>query len=388
MTKRTTARTTLRVAILGIWALAPPLAAQENWSWLAAEVSREQVSTALNHIWSSSTVEASGTVEAIRVLADQVTGEGRQAAGLLLAVALERAGGGQVEEAYQQAVDGARGTPYAVSASFRTRQLAAAQEGVEALKTAYATFADQPPAEGWFLLSDAWTWSTRRRAALAAQIDLNADRLSVRFFQYLRSLSPFAPPHAYLFILLALTIGVKFLELPLLSKAARMSSELRRLKPRAQEIQQLYAGDPVAMQHHMQALYRSSGINPASSCTLPLVDLIFVVWALVSFNSFVPQLLLDGASFAWIPDVTRWNLSLTIVWAGVIWVITTIATVANSPPATAAQLSCSSLITSALIVGISWRWHWPAYIFLFWMSLAITGPALGAVLQFIFSARS
>ncbi|MFO1432369.1 MAG: hypothetical protein U1F76_19865 [Candidatus Competibacteraceae bacterium] len=75
-------------------------------------------------------------------------------------------------------------------------------------------------APGWFLVAG-HDLDDAQRLALQSSLDRRSDDLSMRFFRFLWSSSPFPQPYAYLFILLVLTLIVKFLELPFLFKTAQ-----------------------------------------------------------------------------------------------------------------------------------------------------------------------
>ena len=47
---------------------------------------------------------------------------------------------------------------------------------------------------------------------------------------------------------------------------------------------------------------------------MQIVDAVFFVSILVAIIDYAPRLLLDGASFYWVGDVTVFNLSLTVAW--------------------------------------------------------------------------
>jgi membrane protein insertase Oxa1/YidC/SpoIIIJ len=229
-------------------------------------------------------------------------------------------------------------------------------------------------AEGWFLFSEGWVWSTRQQAAQAL-IELREDRLSFRFFQLLAGLSPIQGPYGYLVVLLALALGVKVLELPLLARTAKFSV---RMRPRLEALLRLRESDPEAAQQQLVELYQREGGGTMSGCALSLVDLIFVVWAFVTLSQFSPQLVLHGARFLWAPDVTRYDLGVVVVWV----LVMLAHTLANQQAMrqmgqTAAQMIVGALVSGSILAALAHHWEWPAYIFVFWAILATLSLVIG-----------
>lgn len=350
-------------------------------------IPNEQVAEALNTIWRAPAQDAIKTAEELDLVKAAASDEGKQAAGLLRAVALERAGQrGPAQAAYQEIVGTAAKSPYAVSAAIRLRILENPERTPDELDQVYTAIGQQPDAEGWFLLSDGWAHSTTHQTAWQALVDLRSNRLSFRFFQYLRSQSPFPIPYAYLFILLALTIGVKILALPLYVRTAKLNVQLRWLNPQIQMIRSIYRDDAAEMNQQLLALYQRYGVNFWGGCALGVVDMIFVIWGLVMLSNFSPQLALDGARFWWISDVTQRDFRILLAWVAVS-TIQYLLTRTDQQNMTAGQAFAGMVISSAVIVGVAWYWQWPAYVFIFWLLLLISGLLINRILIAIWLAR-
>jgi hypothetical protein len=127
--------------------------------WLSEGIIPQQEMTdSLREIWTSTPEAAEKRIAAMKSAASSASVRGRLAAALLTAVANERAGKRDTAlgEYHQLAVDG-KDTPFGISASFRASVL----EG----HTSKEKLAASPVGDGWFLVSDAWTWTSRQAAA-------------------------------------------------------------------------------------------------------------------------------------------------------------------------------------------------------------------------------
>ena len=215
-----------------------------------------------------------------------------------------------------------------------------------------------------------------QREALQNSLDKHNDELSMRFFHFLWSNSPFPKSYAYLFIFLVLTIAIKFMELPFLIKTAKFSLLLPSLRDDIQFIQNTYRDDPPLVFQKTQQLFQENGISSGSGCAVFTIDLIFVIWALISLSNYSPQFSLDGSKFLDIvPDVTKYSFWVVIFWISLSF-LTFLMTSANNVGPSPGQLSCGWLLNAIFIIGISWYWDWPAYIFIFWSMLVLFGLLL------------
>jgi YidC/Oxa1 family membrane protein insertase len=80
----------------------------------------------------------------------------------------------------------------------------------------------------------------------------------------------FLGSHKWAAAIVALTIIVKLLTLPLAIKQIRSMRETQRLQPEMQRIRQKYRNDRQKQMQETQALYQREGINPLASC-LPII---------------------------------------------------------------------------------------------------------------------
>jgi membrane protein insertase Oxa1/YidC/SpoIIIJ len=411
--------------IISTPASTPAVLAAGDRSWLAeTKVPVEKVTEALNEIWDASAPDAVQMANRLNAGLEMASVEGKYAAGLLIAATHERAEDLDAAYfAYEQVKEEAADTPYATSADVRLCFLPvpeltpSAESGEEAEELnplerlqrlkgkepkdpeeICEAILDEPDAEGWFLLSEQWLWDTTRRVASQALVDMRADDLSFRFFQFLRLQSPFPKPYAYMFILLAMTIGVKILALPLYIRTARTAIRMRRLQPEIQLIQSVHGDDPMAMQRRLAEFYQKQGLNVGSGCAVFIVDLIFVIWALVALGSFSPQLILDDAKFFWVSDVTQRNFGILLVWEVLNLLQVMITSMSQQMRQQLRQLeqqwgqqfdlptgwlSCSVVIGAVVSTGVAWYLKWPTYVFVFWILLSVLGILINGVLKAI-----
>jgi YidC/Oxa1 family membrane protein insertase len=355
------------------------------WKWLLDfDLTPERVTEALNTLRDMPDQEVGPTVEQLRAATLLTSGEHYRAALLLLADALEQ--GENPDTAlttYQVIGPEPTDDPFVVSAAFRVGQL----ENPQKLEKYYEEKSSQPERWGWFLVADQWEWNTTRHATWQGTMTERQSDLSIRFFNALRDESPFESSYHYMFILLVMTLGIKILALPLYTRSAKASVQLRRLTPQIQAIRSLYSGDSVALNQRLMELYRSNGVNIWSGCAASVVDLIFVVWALIAMGSYQPQMLLDGSKFMWVSDVTQADARILVVW-GVISLILAMITgmmqqttqqLGQSP----ALMSCSTIVFCVIIGVIAMQLDWPAYVFIFWTLLSLVGLIITGALMSI-----
>jgi YidC/Oxa1 family membrane protein insertase len=107
---------------------------------------------------------------------------------------------------------------------------------------------------------------------------------------------------AYGLVLICFGILVRLLLWPLNQKAMRANMQLQAVQPLMKEIQEKYKNDPQKVQQEMFKLYKEHGVNPLGGCW-PMLLPMPVLFAL--FFVFQNTIELRGASFAWLPDLSR-----------------------------------------------------------------------------------
>src|SRR3989338_1364738 len=73
--------------------------------------------------------------------------------------------------------------------------------------------------------------------------------------------------------IIAITVLVKFVLLPLSIKAAKMQKTMRELEPGLKDLKEKYKDDREALARETMALYREAGLNPFSGILLVLLQI-------------------------------------------------------------------------------------------------------------------
>ena len=107
---------------------------------------------------------------------------------------------------------------------------------------------------------------------------------------------------AYGLVLVFFGIMVRVLLWPLNQKAMRANMQLQAVQPLMKDIQERYKTDPQKMQQEMFKLYKEYNVNPLGGCW-PMLLPMPVLFAL--FFVFQNTIELRGASFLWLPDLSR-----------------------------------------------------------------------------------
>ena len=107
---------------------------------------------------------------------------------------------------------------------------------------------------------------------------------------------------AYGLVLVFFGIMVRLLLWPLNQKAMRANMQLQAVQPLMKDIQERYKNDPQKLQQEMFKLYKEYNVNPLGGCW-PMLLPMPVLFAL--FFVFQNTIELRGASFLWLPDLSR-----------------------------------------------------------------------------------
>lgn len=107
---------------------------------------------------------------------------------------------------------------------------------------------------------------------------------------------------AYGLVLIIFGVLVRAILWPLNHKAMRANMQLQAVQPLMKEIQEKYKNDPQKVQQEMFKLYKEHGVNPLGGCW-PMLLPMPVLFAL--FFVFQNTIELRGASFLWLPDLSR-----------------------------------------------------------------------------------
>jgi hypothetical protein len=236
---------------------------------------------------------------------------------------------------------------------------------------AAATAKPQPPGRG--LRAEPAT-QRADRAHLEELARKNAGWWGVRGLVATARCSPFPRPYAYLFVLLVITGGGQLVLFPLTWYVARSSAIAERLRPQIGALKEKYP-DRKQREREEWKLYRAHGASPFAGCLLmhPTMVLVLLSWAALA--RYAPQMVLDGARFLWVHDVTRPDLTLALVTAlaGLaVFARRAVATWWPKDETEEGSLKSDSrgspvarmLVAGALFVAVLWHCHFPVYLLL------------------------
>jgi membrane protein insertase Oxa1/YidC/SpoIIIJ len=387
------------------------------WAWLLApNISEYTFVATLNDIWDQTPSQASDTVASLQraaILAGPLSN--KQAIDLLTAVALERAGDEISAHAmYQQIVNRNSSDGYTASAKYRLHFVKVPPEKFNLLKLGqwstqkiqyqnrakaaqieaeYTAIIREPEASGWFIIGEKWQWGTNRMAAIQNMLNRKSDQISFEFFQYLRAQSPFPKQYSFLYIILFLTLGVKFLALPIYARQAKLAILSPKIQREVQWLESLYSGDQAQLNAHRNEVYEKYRVEMVSGCIMPMVDMIFVVWAFIAIQGYVPQLALDGARFLWLDNLIERNLWMLVLWAGIYLVNAAITGElqaygrSSNPNLSDADATTAGCISLAIGIGfwgwIMWSNHISSALVVFWTCLLLISMFITVILRAI-----
>ena len=96
--------------------------------------------------------------------------------------------------------------------------------------------------------------------------------------------------------IIILTLCVRLLIMPLMTRSTRSSAKMQVLQPKMQELQERYANDPETLQREMSKFYAENKFNPMGGC-LPILLQMPIFFALFSVIRNVESIAGGQASF-------------------------------------------------------------------------------------------
>lgn len=345
----------------------PPQAPLAPWT-RDAGVSREAVLATLQRIGAAPQDSMRGVVADLSALLGPASPAARPPLLLCLGSAQERAGDAAGARITYQSLIATPPGVWRHSAEFRLAALAETSDRKEK-ESRYQAIATAGVGEGLFLTGGQWALSDAKTAALRALMELRSDQKSIRLFNFLRSKSFFPTPYAYLFILLALALAAKVVELPFIVQGAKMSLLVPRLRPEYERLRTRYGSDPATFLSEATQLWKRNGVNPTAGCMKLVIDVSFVVWIMLTLRNYAPQLALDGSRFLWAGNVVERNSGVLIMWAVCGFLVLLVTPQIDQRQT--GQLACGALIILGAVGGAAWAWSWPAYLMIFWSVLSL-----------------
>ncbi len=207
--------------------------------------------------------------------------------------------------------------------------------------------------------------------------------LYIPLFNALVFLSNYMPGHDLGLAIVALTVIIRFVFLPLSIKSQRSQRALNALNPHIKTIKEKHKNDQAAQGQAMMQLYKEHNINPIAGCLpvliqLPILIALYQVFIGVlkpdSFSmlySFVPNPGVINASFLGFLDIAGKNITLAIA-AGALQFLQARQSMAYMKAGGAgANPQMSALNTQMLyffpIMIVIIGWNLPAGLLLYWI---------------------
>ncbi|MBO7674538.1 MAG: YidC/Oxa1 family membrane protein insertase [Atopobiaceae bacterium] len=105
--------------------------------------------------------------------------------------------------------------------------------------------------------------------------------------------------------IIILTLIVRLLIMPLMTRSTRSSAKMQVLQPKMMELQERYADDPETLQREMSKFYAENKFNPLGGC-LPILLQMPIFFALFSVIRNVESIAGGTASFySIVPDLAK-----------------------------------------------------------------------------------
>jgi YidC/Oxa1 family membrane protein insertase len=173
--------------------------------------------------------------------------------------------------------------------------------------------------------------------------------------------------------IIALTIVVRAILIPLTYKQIKGMRALQALQPQIKEIQEKYKNDRQRMQQEMMRFYQQNKVNPLASC-LPLLlqlPIFFALFQLLQGDSFEQDVEASGgAGWFFIESVIEKPqgaelVILMLLFAGSM-ALSTLITMRSSPTAAGSQQYI--LIGAFSLIGLFFVPAFPAGLSLYWIT--------------------
>ena len=184
--------------------------------------------------------------------------------------------------------------------------------------------------------------------------------------------------------IIILTLIVRLLIMPLMTRSTRSSAKMQVLQPKMMELQERYADDPEQLQREMSKFYAENQFNPLGGC-LPIFIQMPIFFALFGVIRSVGDLSGGAASFYGIvPDLTvgprdviaasGWAAAAIYVFLDVLFgVLTLIPMLLNTSASTdEQQQKTTRMMGIFMAVWMVWiGWGLPSGVLLYYNTSAI-----------------
>lgn len=176
-----------------------------------------------------------------------------------------------------------------------------------------------------------------------------------------------------------LTIIIRLLIMPLMTKSTKSSAKMQALQPKMMEIQERYQDEPQRMQEEMQKFYAENKFNPMGGC-LPIIIQMPVFFALFTVAKNVPA---DASFYGILPSISistsdaisqlGWGGAfvyvLFVAAFGVLTLIPMIMNMKNTPAEQKNQQLIMGIVMAVMMVWFGWSV--PAAVLLYYDASAV-----------------
>lgn len=178
---------------------------------------------------------------------------------------------------------------------------------------------------------------------------------------------------------IALTVIVRLLLTPLMSKSTASTARMQVMQPKLQAIQERYADDPMRQAEELQKIYAQMKFNPLGGC-LPVFLQMPIFFALFSVMKAVPA---DASFFGILPSIST-SLSAMVAagdWTaaapyiildilfGILTFVPMVLNSSNQPAAQRSQMMVMGVVMSLMMLFFGYSV--PAAVLLFYVTSSL-----------------
>jgi len=179
--------------------------------------------------------------------------------------------------------------------------------------------------------------------------------------------------------IIILTVIIRLLVMPLMTKSTASSARMQALQPKMQEIQDKYSDDPARMQEELQKFYSENKFNPLGGC-LPVIVQMPVFFALFTvarnigadahFYNIIPSLS-QSASGALAADgfAGGFVYIFIVVAFGILTFLPMVMNMKNMPSEQRGQSLMMGVIMAVMMLWVGWSL--PAAVILYYDTSAV-----------------
>ncbi|NPA90469.1 MAG: YidC/Oxa1 family membrane protein insertase [Chloroflexi bacterium] len=121
-------------------------------------------------------------------------------------------------------------------------------------------------------------------------------------------------PYSYGFAIIAVTLFLRLLMLPLTLKSMSSMRRMQELQPQLDALKKKYKNDQQKLLQAQQALYREAGVNPLGGCLPMLIQMPILFGFYYAVRELAQSGKLVNQPFFWIPDLAFPDVSQGLSW--------------------------------------------------------------------------